>query len=256
MNSVVTKVRLLPDTPYIWRAKRPGARHRLICFPHGGGGAATFASWAAQLPPEIELAAVQLPGRQNRIYEKLPASADALIEAVTEALLPLLEGSVAFFGHSCGALLAFEVARALRAAGHPMPRRLFLSGQPSPQAFSARPKLHRLSHADFRAEIVELGGVDSEIVEDPRILDDLIPIVRADFEIWERHRVAPGPLLDIPVSVLCGNADVRAPIDTLDGWRAFTSAGFDTQLYPGGHFYFLSEGTGVLAHICRTLLAS
>ncbi|MEV7941739.1 alpha/beta fold hydrolase [Kitasatospora sp. NPDC088264] len=246
----------MAETPYLWRAHRPGARHRLICFPHAGGGAGTFAEWSDLLPAEIELAAVQLPGRQNRIAEDPMTEAGPLVEAVVAELLPVMDGSVAFFGHSCGAMLAFEVCRSLQAAGAPVPRHLFLSSQPSPEAFQGRPKLHELSHEDFRAEMVNLGGIDEEIAEDVEILDALMPAVRADFAIWERHRVAPGPRLDIPLSALAGRTDVRTPLDTLDGWRAYTSAPFDIRLYPGGHFYFLDTSTEVLASVGRTLLAS
>ncbi|MFJ9679413.1 thioesterase II family protein [Streptomyces sp. NPDC101194] len=256
LKSTGLKAKLVAETPYLWRARRPDARHRLICFPHAGGGAGVFAEWATLLPAEIELAAVQLPGRQNRIAEEAATEAGPLVEAVAAELLPVMDGPVAFFGHSCGAMLAFEVARFLHAAGGPEPVHLFLSAQPSPEAFRERPKLHELSHEDFRAEMVNLGGIDEEIVEDVEILDALLPAVRADFAVWERHRVAPVPRLDVPFSVLAGRTDVRTPLDSLDGWRAYTSARFDTRLHPGGHFYFLDASADVLASIGRTLLAS
>lgn len=248
-----TSVNLISETPYVWRARRPGAEFRLICFPHGGGGASVFSEWATVLPPQIELAAIQLPGRQNRIAEPPAAGAVPLIKEVANALLPFLDGTVAFFGHSCGALLAFEVARFLQATRGRTPSRLFLSGQPSPKSFHARPKLHQLSHEDFRAEVLRLGGIDPEIAEELSILDALLPAVRSDFEIWEHHQVEPEPVLDVPLSIISGRADTRAPVDTLDGWSVHTKREFDIALYPGGHFYFLDNSTDVLSHIYDVL---
>src|SRR5581483_5651279 len=135
------------------RAKRPGHTRRLICFPYAGAGAANYADWAALLPPDIELVSVQLPGRQNRIAEEPFRETGPLIAALCYALRPLLDGSFAFFGHSGGAIAAYELARALRSRGARGPEHLFLSAQPAPGTTGLR-QLHDLPEEEFRAEML------------------------------------------------------------------------------------------------------
>src|SRR5262249_24276773 len=97
---------LLPESRYVWRAGNPDHTHRLICFPHAGAGASAFAEWAGLLQPEVELVAVQLPGRQDRIAAEPSSAAGPLVNALVHALRPVLDGAFSFFGHSGGAALA------------------------------------------------------------------------------------------------------------------------------------------------------
>jgi len=251
----VLSTELVAETPYVWRARKPGSRHRLICFPHAGAGATTYADWAPLLPPEIELVAVQLPGRQNRIAEEPFTDVAPLVGVVAQALRPVLGGSFSFFGHSCGAALAFELAKALRTKGLPGPGRLFLSAQPAPGATGVR-HLHDLPEDAFRAEMIGLGGIDEEIARDEFVMDSLLPVLRADFRLWERHRTAQDPPLDCPITVLAGDGDPRAPKETVDGWRHQTNAEFGTVFYPGGHFYFLDSPGDVIALIAEQTLGA
>jgi medium-chain acyl-[acyl-carrier-protein] hydrolase len=244
---------LVPESRYIWRARKPGHTHRLICFPYAGAGATAYADWAALLPPEIELVAVQLPGRQNRIAEEPFRETGPLIAALSYALGPVLDGPFAFFGHSGGALLAYELAKVLRARGGRGPEQLFLSAQPAPDA-AGRQQWHRLPDDEFRAEVLALGGLEPEIADDPDVLAELLPLLRADFGLWERHRPTPVAPLDCPITVLCGASDHRVPLSSVDGWRARTTAEFSTQIYPGGHFYFFSATADVVSFIGRTML--
>jgi medium-chain acyl-[acyl-carrier-protein] hydrolase len=240
---------LVVESPFLWRARRADCRHRLICFPYAGGGAGAFSGWVRALPAEIELTAVQLPGRQNRLLEDPASEVGALVREVTQALRPLLDRPFSFFGHSCGALLAHEVALALRARGGPLPARLFLSGESSPEAARNRPKLHELSEEEFRARVLSLGGFDEEVAEDEDALEVLLPPVMADFELWERHRTMPGARLDCPVTVLVGESDERAPLDSLGPWREHTSGPFEQRVYPGGHFYLFDGDGGANAEL-------
>ncbi|NUK02263.1 thioesterase [Streptomyces lunaelactis] len=251
----VDNVDLIAETPYIWRARRADSRHRLICFPHAGAGAGAYADWAGLLPPEIELAAVQLPGRQNRIAEDPVTEVGPLVRVLTQALRPVMDGSFSFFGHSGGAILAFELARALQRKGGPQPSHLFLSAQSAPGTTGRVRRLHDLSDDELGAEVVRLGGIEAEIAEDEDVMDALLMTLRADFELWENHRIEPGPRLSVPITVLSGQSDPRAPLDTLDGWREQTDGPFGTRFYPGGHFYFLGEAAELVGHISQTLLA-
>jgi len=245
---------LAPESPYIWRAKRPGATRRLICFPHAGAGASAYAEWAALLPDDVELVAVQLPGRQDRIAEDPFTEVGPLIGVLSHALRPVLDLPFAFFGHSGGATLAFELARTLRARGLPEPGHLFLSGRSAPGADSRVEQLHQLSDAEFCAAIVALGGFDEEILEDDDILETMLYTLRADFTLWEQHRLEPGAPLDCPVTVLCGDADPRAPLAEVEGWSTQTTAEFAVETFPGGHFYFLDDPAAVVGAVARHLL--
>lgn len=245
---------LVPETPYIWRAPQRARAHRLICFPHAGAGAAAYADWVRWLPPRTELVAVQLPGRQNRITEQSFTEVGPLVSALAHTLRPVLDPPFAFFGHSCGAALAYEVASELRARGRRGPARLFVSAQPAPDVTGLR-QLHDLPEDEFRAEIIRLGGIEPEVADDEYVMSSLVPIVRADFRLWERHRTSFDVPLDCPITVLGGDSDPHAPVETLAGWRKRTNADFGTRIFPGGHFYFLDAIAEVVSFIGGTMLA-
>lgn len=246
---------LVPESRYIWRATNPGHTHRLICFPHAGAGATAYAGWAALLPPEIELVAVQLPGRQNRIAERPFRDWSPLVTALCYALRPVLAGRYAFFGHSGGALLAYELARAVRSRGGRGPGHLFVSAQPAPDTTGVQ-QLHRLPAEQLRAEVLALGGIEPEVAADPDAMAALLPLLRTEFGLWERYRPTPGAPLDCPVSALCGEADRRAPAGSVDRWRTCTTAEFDRQTYPGGHFYLSRASAEVVSFIGRKMLGA
>ncbi|MGV9855534.1 thioesterase II family protein [Streptomyces sp. NPDC003442] len=247
---------LAVESPSLWRARRIDMRHRLICFPHAGGGASAYADWADGLPAGIEVTAVQLPGRQNRMDEEPPTQVGPLVRSITQALRPLLGCSFSFFGHSCGALLAHAVAQALKSRGLPQPAHLFLSAQAEPGEIQRGPQMHKLSSEAFRAEVLRLGGFEAEIVGDEEAMDALLPTVLADFRLWEQHRISPAPRLDSPITALVGDRDSRVSVESVEGWHAYTNASFDTRIYPGGHFYFSDAriGAELFTFIGRTLL--
>jgi medium-chain acyl-[acyl-carrier-protein] hydrolase len=243
---------LVPESRYLWRARRSGADRRLICFPHAGAGAAAYADWADRLPSSVELVAVQLPGRQNRIVEDPFTEVAPLIDALVQALRPVSDLPFAFFGHSCGAQCAHELAKALRAQGRRGPEHLFLSAQPAP-GNAGVPQLHQLDDEDFRDAVVRLGGIDPEIAADEYVMESLQPLLRADFTLWERHRPVPAAPLDCPITVLCGDADPRVPVASTDGWRGETTAGCTVEVLPGDHFYFLEPQSAVTRLIGTTM---
>lgn len=246
---------LVTETPYIWRARRPAGTIRLICLPHAGAGAAAYGEWARLLPAEVELAAIQLPGRQNRIAEEPFTDVPSLVNVLTHALRPVLDGRYALFGHSCGAALAYELAAALRARGRRGPERLFLSAQPAPG--TPVRQVHDLPTDEFLDEMIALGGIDPEILDDDMVMESLLPTLRADFALWERHTPTPAPPLDCPITALAGDVDPRTAVHTVNGWQAYTTGPFTTRIYPGGHFYFLGSGAvGVVSSLARDLLSS
>ena len=220
-------------------APRPTAQARLICFSYAGGGGAVYRPWALALPSEVEVLAVQLPGRESRLREPPLRSMAALVEALAPALLPQLDRPVAFFGHSMGALLAYELARALHARGGPAPQHLMVSGRRAPQLQEPDAPIHHLPDEAFVGEIDRrYGGIPAEILQHRDILELLLPALRADMAAIETHRHQEGPALPCAITAFGGHDDPRAQPAVLQPWGAQTQAGLRTRHFPGGHFYF------------------
>ncbi|MCP3804557.1 alpha/beta fold hydrolase [Allokutzneria sp. A3M-2-11 16] len=245
--------RLHVESPFVRRARRPNRRVRLFCFPHAGAGASSFADWPSMLPPEVELIAVQLPGREDRVGESPFLRMEITVRTVGLALRPYLQGPCAFFGHSGGALLAFELARALRKRGME-PNHLFLSGQPAPDLPAVVPNIHGLPDEDFRKALHLLGGMSADVVNDDELMKVLLPSLRADFTLWETYRYQAQPKLSAPITALGGDADDRAPISTLEAWREHTTGAFASRVFPGGHFYLNDVGVDLTETIGSALL--
>ena len=186
----------------------PAARLRLFCFPHAGGGALTYRMWPEALPADVEVCAVQLPGRDGRIEDPAIDNLDALVDALVPELLPLLDRPFALFGHSMGAMISFEVARRLRARQLAVPQRMFVSGRRAPQL---PPEDERrtfdLPKDEFVEELGRLNGTPREVLEHPELLELLLPILRADFSVCQTYVYAPGEPLDVPITVLGGLED-------------------------------------------------
>lgn len=233
---------------------RPFASMRLICFPHAGGSAVFFRSWAKAVPPGLELHAVQYPGRADRLNEPLIDDARLLAIAVTNALAPLPPRPVALFGHSMGATIAYETARLLTARGAP-PAHLFVSAA---HALPAGARLRERTYHDkdddtFVAALSRLGGTDVRLLTDPQIREIVLPYVRNDFRLAETYRHERGPLLDCPVTAFAGDADPAVESADMTAWAGTTSGDFTLQVLPGDHFYLLPQTAAVLEEIRRRL---
>jgi surfactin synthase thioesterase subunit len=235
-----------PPTPWISKKARPAARLRLFCFPFSGGGASAFRGWADALPT-VEVCAVQPPGRESRLREPAFTRMDPLVAALTEAVRPHLEGPFAFFGHSLGAYVALEVARALRREGAPLPLHLFVSASPAPEALVIERPIHALPDRELREELRRYQGTPEEILRNDELMALLLPVVRADFAIYESYRAAAEPPLDVPISAFVGLDDDRAPREQMEGWRAHSSREFSLRVFPGHHFFIHDERPRVLS---------
>jgi medium-chain acyl-[acyl-carrier-protein] hydrolase len=230
-------------SPWIIRfGERPGAELRLFCFPYAGGGASAYRGWPADLPESVEVCAVQPPGRESRLRE--PPSDDLLrlADRVVEGARPWMDGPFAFFGHSMGALLAFETVRALRRAGMPGPEWLFVSGRRGPRIPDPEPPLSHLPEPEFIAEIQRrFGGIPAEVLKHRELVELLLPGLRADVASLEKYAYEPGELLECPVTAVGGGSDPRATRDELQAWRGETRGPFEARTFPGGHFYLREE---------------
>ncbi len=230
---------LVPAAGLILRpAPRPQASARLICFPYAGGGAAAWHPWRALLPTWIELAMVQLPGREGRLRERAYTRMESAVEAIVPAVAALDDLPCVFFGHSMGALIAFATARALRAADAPTPALLIVSGRRAPNLVDPEPDIHTLADGPFVGALIRrYNAIPRVLLEDVELLRLFLPTLRADLELLETYAYTPAAPLASPMLALGGDDDSRARLADLAGWRAQTSGPFHTQQFPGGHFY-------------------
>jgi medium-chain acyl-[acyl-carrier-protein] hydrolase len=227
-------------------------RVRLICFPHGGGSASTFNYWPRELPEDVEVCAIQLPGRGRRLFEAPPASIHQIIEALLDAFNPF-RTPIALFGHSFGALVAFEFARQLQSKTIP-PVHLFVSGQFAPQLPHPDFPIRDLPDREFIAEVrLRYKGLPEEILRDDKMMGLLLPALRADFTMKETYQYVEGPRLGCPISALGGCQDRSVTTTDLVAWCDQTYRAFNFKMFPGGHFFVESARESVVRSIAADL---
>lgn len=196
---------------------------------------------------------MQLPGRGNRLREPVISRLQPLAEESARALRPLFDKPFAFFGHSMGALLAFEIARLLRADSGPRPAHLFLSGRQAPQIPPTTAPTYNLPEPEFLEELRRLEGTPPEVLDQPELMQLMLPLLRADFEVVETYEYREEPPLDIPFTVFGGVGDKEVSREELEGWCKQTSASCRLRLFPGDHFYINTARELLLEKITREL---
>lgn len=244
-------------SPSPWFSLLPGkapAALRLYCFPYAGAGHTVFQHWRAHLAEDIELALIKLPGRGARFCEPQAASLDDLADALAQEIEASEERPehFAFFGHSMGALLAFETARALQKRGL-APSALLVSARTAPSAHGWRERLSDLPDAAFLEVIRSMNGLPQEVLENPEWLALFLPIIRADFALCENYRYRKGLPLACPIQVVAGCDDASVPLALLNGWAGETLAGCESRLFAGGHFYLFEHEAELLELMQRQL---
>jgi medium-chain acyl-[acyl-carrier-protein] hydrolase len=250
---------MLAKNPWLVRASAPAHRFRLYCFPFAGGNAAAFQHWQDGLGPEIEVCAVQLPGRAARMLEPPMTSLSSVVSAVADAIARDPRCPFAFFGHSMGALLAFEVARHCMRTGQPLPSHLFASGCAAPQARGERRNLHRLPDAELIEALREYNGTPPELFAHRDLLDLVLPTIRADFRLVENYAYQASVALPIPLSVLAGRQDEHVDALQAQAWEKETTGPCRVDWFDGDHFFLQSQRAQVLAHLrahCAPRLAA
>ncbi|SNS43185.1 thioesterase II family protein [Actinomadura mexicana] len=220
---------------------------RLLCFPHAGGSANGYHRLSQSLSPRVQVIAVQYPGRQDRRRE--PALTDlAELAGLIRAEVTALGAPPAFFGHSMGAMVAFEVARGLDAP----PPVLFASGRSAPSR--SRPQCtHPMADEAILADVERLGGTNARLLGSRAFARMMLPVLRADYQAIDTYRYVPGPPLPCPIVVLASSDDPMTPIDDALAWRAHGAAGGDSHVFTGGHF-FLDASTDRITRIIRDRL--
>ncbi len=234
-------------------APKPRAELTLYCCHHAGGAASTFRNWAGSLPPWLDVCAVQLPGRESRIADPLLRDMGSVSGALAESLQPHVGAPYAIFGHSLGALVAFETVRALRRQALPLPRVLIVSGCTPPRLRRQRPAYHNLPDEFLTQRLLMLGGASDEALKHQELRELVLHVLRADLELVRTYIFTPEAPLDCPIVALSGNDDREISSDELDSWRLCTSARFASRRFPGGHFYIRSAWPELAAALTSIL---
>jgi medium-chain acyl-[acyl-carrier-protein] hydrolase len=237
-----------------WLPRRPlreDAALRLFCFPHAGGATSVYHRWAGEFPAAIDVVPILLPGRERRLAESPIANVGELTKALADAISSHFDKPFVFFGHSMGALVAFELARRLR---QKPPQHLFVAAYRAPQLAARRSPMHALPDAEFVAAIQErFGGIPEEIAENPELLALFLPALRADVAAIETYNYDPAPPLECPITTLGGVEDRQVSAADLAAWRSQTTGDFAQKMLPGGHF-FVTQSSIDVARIVRSRL--
>ncbi len=237
-HSVLERCRVNHASQFFTAVPKPGAAARLFCFPHAGGGPVAFFNWAEGLGPQIECVALQYAGRGQRGGEAPHFSVTGLVEEIAGEFGPWQDKPFAFYGHSFGGIVAFELARKLRQNGSAGPLHLFAGAVRAPHVELPFPPIHHLPDKDFVERVhARYGGIPEAIARDREILDLFLPAMRADFTAFETYCCQTDTPLDVPITVFGGADDLAVKLEALNAWTVHTRGGFDRKVLPGGHFF-------------------
>ena len=226
---------------------------RLICFPHAGGSAVYYYQLSQALAPDIEVLAVQYPGRHDRRQEPFVEDLRGLARWTCDALAEEPAGRYAFFGHSMGALVAYEAALLVRERGRPMPERLFASARRGPATVRPAKEYNRASVLE---ELRKLGGTDPRFLDDQELLDTILPPAVNDYRAIQAYRWTDRPPLPVPITALVGDADPQSTIAEAEAWARHSTEPLDLRVFPGGHFYLDANLPAVTAVLGSALAGS
>jgi surfactin synthase thioesterase subunit len=222
---------------------------QLLCLPFAGAGASFFVPWRSD---RVRVHAVQLPGRERRIAEEPYRDVHEAMDAALKELDAMPEGEpAALFGHSLGAVLAYELARRLRAAGRPVAH-LFVSGSGGPQKMRDE-RATGLDDQEFLAKVEEFAGYRHEVLDDPDVREVILPVLRADVEMHENYRPQSAGPIDVPVTAIRGEHDELVSGEQAAQWAAVTTAPFTLAELPGGHMYLTESPDAVLSLVAATV---
>jgi medium-chain acyl-[acyl-carrier-protein] hydrolase len=251
---------MIPQTPANrwWHTAKSRARVRLrlFCFPYAGGSASLFWTWQVGLQDWVSVTALQLPGRANRIQEAPFTSMSDLIPIVGHSMIPLLtHGSFAFFGHSMGAVLGFEVARWLKHNGFPTPKSLFVAGRRAPQIPDTEHSIHGLDDSEFIANLANNKGTPTHVLNNRELMTLMLPTLRADFRLIETYEYYPDAPLCSSIVAFGGTDDDETRDGKLDAWKAQTTQTFRRHQLQGDHFFIHTNEQELLRLLRRELEA-
>jgi surfactin synthase thioesterase subunit/glycosyltransferase involved in cell wall biosynthesis len=222
---------------------------RLFCFPWAGGGTASYLNWRERLAGTARVAAVRLPGREDRSAEPPLTTMEGAVEALAEAIEPHLGRGFSFFGHSMGAVMAFELTRKLQVLGLPMPRVLIVSAARAPVFRIGHQPPPEPSRRQFIEELKQLEGIPASVLSDPRLLEMALPALEADARLYRHYAHEPGEPLRIPIVAYRGASDANIGEEHVARWAEMTTGRFTQNVFAGGHFYLDESREDLLASI-------
>ncbi|HYD78838.1 MAG TPA: alpha/beta fold hydrolase [Paucimonas sp.] len=231
---------------WLMRQSAGGRRFRLFCFSYAGGSAAPYLAWQTALPSFIEVCAIQLPGRGPRLAELPIRSLPQLIETLAPIIAREADLPFAFFGHSLGGLLAFELARHCQRHHLPMPEHLFVSASNAPRHRRANRRLHELDDDALIDALKDYNGTPPAALADRELMTLLLPAIRADFALVETYEYRQDVPLDIPITVLAGTNDKHVVSERLCRWQDETTEACSLRWFEGDHFFIHSNQDAVL----------
>lgn len=233
----------------------PDARFRMFCLPYAGAGASIYRAWPGALRDVAEVWPVHLPGRERRLSDPPLASVQSLATRTARGIAECVDRPFVLFGHSMGALISFEIVRALRRLGLPQPAALFVSGYGGPQLPDTRPPIHGLPDADFKDAVEALDGTPDAVIANAELMELLLPLLRTDFKLVETYRFQSEEPLDLPIYVYGGRDDRDTPPEALEGWKNCTNGSTSTTMFDGGHFYLCDHAAAFLDQVRRDVQA-
>jgi surfactin synthase thioesterase subunit len=227
------------------------ATMRLVCLPHAGAGATSFTRWLELFPPWISAVRVQLPGREDVAarppFRRVSDAVDALLPQVME-----LDAPVAMYGHSMGALVGFELVRALRAEGRP-PLHFFVSGRRAPHLPARKATIHHLPDDEFMDALQAMGGAGGLTSRSRAFQRYATRLIKADLELSEEHTHRPEPRLPCPITAFYGTEDPIVDEDQVEAWQEHTDAAFEVHTFPGDHFFHQHHRAAIARTIAYAL---
>jgi surfactin synthase thioesterase subunit len=235
-------------------ADRADTQARLFCFPHSGAGASTFANWPASLPSTVEVLGVELPGRGVRLLEPPRSDLAGMVGEIADQIGELDDVPFAFFGHSVGTLLAYEVAKELGRRNEILPETMIVSAGRAPNGESQPLLKPGITDEEILEMVIGMGGISAELAAHTDLLELWIPALRADLTMLDAYRYVEQDELPMPIVLFAGLHDDVVTMDAMEPWAELTEAGTSWEMFPGGHFYLADNAhPQVMAALTRHL---
>lgn len=213
----------------------PQGMFRLFCFPYAGAGALSWREWQDSLQDVAVVCPVQLPARESRSGEEPFTNIQDLVRSLATQIEPLLNEPFLFFGHSMGAGIAFELTRELRRRGKPLPEILAISGARAPQLRTEITPSE--SDENLIAHFRNLGGFQTPGSNQEELIRQILPVLRADTELYRKYIYKDDTPLDLPILAYAGEQDINVSPELIQNWSEQTTAEFQFSVLPGGHFF-------------------
>jgi len=232
---------------------KPLARYRLFCFPYAGGSASAFLPWEELLPPQIELVAIQAPGRANRLDESLLTSVIDVAEQIATAIPSMLDRPYLTYGHSMGSIVSFELLHLLKVRSLPLPRRYFAAARQAPHLPRRIAPFYDYPLPEFITELKRFGGTPDAVLENAELMEMLVPMLRTELRAAYAYRRNPEIKLECDVSVFGGARDEIVLPEELPGWQEHFLERMDFRLFDSGHFFMEDHKEQVVGAICEAV---